>query len=311
MKSFIESAAIVNSDTDAETWRVRLIQEGQGSSGYYSASLLENFGHAFDNTVSYLNHTDDVSKRNFTEIAGRVVGRVWTEKEANGKVGLYANWRPDDDHRRKLEQYRDALGLSIFINGEGRYDDEKDTILVESFDADDPFRSVDVVVAPGANGRLLTESLKRIYEDRDTATSDEKPGVTSARETKGIKMDQEIKDAFAALHALIAPLVAKEEARVADAAQVEADEAAVSKAVESYDAAVKAIDEADLLPSQIDSLRAEAKKGADVAPLIEAAKQVKADAIAALGESNDDTAGGRVITTRTVESAVDLGKALA
>lgn len=275
MKSFIESAAIVNSDTDAETWRVRLIQEGQGSSGYYSASLLENFGHAFDNTVSYLNHTDDVSKRNFTEIAGRVVGRVWTEKEADGKVGLYANWRPDDDHRRKLEQYRDALGLSIFINGEGRYDDEKDTILVESFDADDPFRSVDVVVAPGANGRLLTESLKRIYEDRDTATSDEKPGVTSALEERVLEMEKDVEERFAALENLLNTLVTKEQAVKAEAAQAEADENAGRIAVEAYDAAVKAIDEADLPVAVVETLRKSAREGADVTPLIAQAVAIK------------------------------------
>lgn len=275
MKSFIESAAIVNSDTDAETWRVRLIQEGQGSSGYYSASLLENFGHAFDNTVSYLNHTDDVSKRNFTEIAGRVVGRVWTEKEADGKVGLYANWRPDDDHRRKLEQYRDALGLSIFINGEGRYDDEKDTILVESFDADDPFRSVDVVVAPGANGRLLTESLKRIYEDRDTATSDEKPGVTSALEERVLEMEKDVEERFAALENLLNTLVTKEQAVKAEAAQAEADENAGRIAVEAYDAAVKAIDEADLPAAVVETLRKSAREGADVTPLIAQAVAIK------------------------------------
>lgn len=275
MKSFIESAAIVNSDTDAETWRVRLIQEGQGSSGYYSASLLENFGHAFDNTVSYLNHTDDVSKRNFTEIAGRVVGRVWTEREANGKVGLYANWRPDDDHRRKLEQYRDALGLSIFINGEGRYDDEKDTILVESFDADDPFRSVDVVVAPGANGRLLTESLKRIYEDRDTATSDEKPGVTSALEERVLEMEKDVEERFAALENLLNTLVTKEQAVKAEAAQAEADENAGRIAVEAYDAAVKAIDEADLPVAVVETLRKSAREGADVTPLIAQAVAIK------------------------------------
>lgn len=275
MKSFIESAAIVNSDTDAETWRVRLIQEGQGSSGYYSASLLENFGHAFDNTVSYLNHTDDVSKRNFTEIAGRVVGRVWTEREADGKVGLYANWRPDDDHRRKLEQYRDALGLSIFINGEGRYDDEKDTILVESFDADDPFRSVDVVVAPGANGRLLTESLKRIYEDRDTATSDEKPGVTSALEERVLEMEKDVEERFAALENLLNTLVTKEQAVKAEAAQAEADENAGRIAVEAYDAAVKAIDEADLPVAVVETLRKSACEGADVTPLIAQAVAIK------------------------------------
>lgn len=299
-----ETATIESSDK--ETWVVRLIQEGKGSSGYYSADLLEAYHPVFDNTVSFLNHTNDVSSRNFTEIAGRVVGETWTDKDKDGKVGIYANWRPDDDHRRKLEQYRDTLGLSIFIGGSGTYDEETDTLMVESFDGDDPFRSVDVVIAPGANGRLMVESARKMYESRVDAASKKTESVTVAEDGKETKMDQELKDAFAGLAALITPLVDAQKVKATEDAQVEADAKAVESALAQFEAAVKAVDEADLLAPQKESILAAAKRGEDVAPLIESAKAVKEAAIASLQESDEHE--GLIKTTRKVESAVDLGK---
>jgi len=44
--------------------------------------------------------------------------------------------------------------------------------------------------------------------------------------------------------------------------------------VEAYSAAETAITGAELLPSQVNSLRAAAKRGEDVAPLIEDAKKI-------------------------------------
>lgn len=279
-------------------WRVIVARPGKGSSGTYSEDLFRRDAEKIiaPGGQMFINHEDSRNPKDMVAVYPE--GSFWDEDEKAvvAEAEVFSHWKSF------VEEVGPHCGVSLYALGES---DENGNITAI---IEDRLNGADLVSRPGLVGSGLAEKL---YESAKMAESNVEPGVTSARETKGIKMDQEIKDAFAALHALIAPLVAKEEARVADAAQVEADEAAVSKAVESYDAAVKAIDEADLLPSQIDSLRAEAKKGADVAPLIEAAKQVKADAIAALGESNDDTAGGRVITTRTVESAVDLGKALA
>lgn len=304
--NLIEAGTVLSENPSEDgTWRVRLINEGQGSSGYYSAELLESYHHAFDNVVSFLNHpVSGPETRNFTEIAGRVVGSTWVDTAEDGTLGVYADWRPDPDYKAKLETYKDALGLSIYISGAG---EEQDGVFhVKEFDSTDPFRSVDVVVAAGRGGRFeLTESVRKIYESR--RGSDE-PSVTSAQEERKLVMEKDVEERFSALETLLTQLVAKDEAKVAEAAQVEADEAAKVEAVEAYDAAVKAIDEADLLPSQVAALRAEAKKGADVAPLIEAAKQVKADALASVQESAEIPAGGRVLSTRKIESATDLGK---
>src|SRR5690606_31840447 len=102
-----------------------------------------------------------------------------------------------------------------------------------------------------------------------------KPGSAPLQENGKITMDEELKKALTGIQEALAVLVAEKKAAEQSAAQVEADEKAVVSAVEAYDAAIKLIDEADLLPPQVESLRAEAKAGRDVAPLIEAAKKVK------------------------------------
>lgn len=123
-------------------------------------------------------------------------------------------------------------------------------------------------------------------------------------------MDEEVKAAFKTLTDLIAPLVAKEQAAVQAEAQAEADAKAVEAAVSAYDAAVKAIDEAELLAPQVEALRAEAKKGVDVAPLIDQAKAIKEAAVEA-AKSADAPEGpqGVILGESKFQSATDLGKA--
>lgn len=273
-RNLVEAASLVQAPTEGDTWKVRLINEGRGSSGVYSASLLENYGHAFNNAVSFLNHpSGGPESRNFTELVGKVVGATWTERAEDGTLGVYANWEPDPDHREKLNRYRENLGLSIYISGTGS-EDENGDFLVESFDADDPFRSVDVVMAAGRGGRFeLTESVKKMYESRRSESNE--PTVTSAVEKeKDIKMD-ELKAAIEALTTQVSALVAKENAAQAEAIQAEVDQEAVEARVSAYDAAVDAIEAAELPADAAKSLRAEARKGVDITPLIALAETVK------------------------------------
>lgn len=280
-RNLVEAAALVTAPTESDTWKVRLINEGRGSSGVYSAQLLETYGHAFNNAVSFLNHPiGGPETRNFTELVGRVVGETWTERAEDGTLGVYANWEPDPDHKEKLSRYKENLGLSIYISGSGS-EDENGDFLVESLDAEDPFRSVDVVMAAGRGGRFeLTESVKKMYESRRSESNE--PTVTSAvDQEKEIKMEdlEKVTAAIEALTAQVSALVAKENAAQAEAIQAEADEKAVDEALASYAAAVDAIEAAELPADAAKSLRAEARKGVDVAPLIEFAKTVKTSTI--------------------------------
>ena len=299
--NLIEAGTVLSeAPSEDGTWRVRLINEGMGSSGYYSANLLENYHQAFDNAISFLNHpTSGPEARNFTEIAGRVVGETWTDRSEDGTLGVYANWLPDPDHKTKLETYKDRLGLSIYIAGSG--EDRDGEFHVTEFDTEDPFRSVDVVIAAGRGGRFeMAESMRKIYESR---RGSENATTTAVEERKdNEKMDEKAIEAINALTAQVSALVAEKEIAKAQKAQVEADAKAVAEALGAYETAVKAVDDADLLPSQRAGILESAKRGEDITAAIEAAKQVKADALASLQESADEAPAGRIVESSSKTS---------
>lgn len=230
-KHLLESASLVGEPSADGTWKVRLISEGKGSSGTYPAELLENHYSAFDNVLSFKNHPnwDGPQSRDFTMIAGKVVGEAWVDTDERGLKAVYANYLPDPEYKDKLERYKDQLGLSIYIEGSGYEDPETGEFIVDWFNPSDPYASVDVVIAAGARGKFM-ENMRKTYESA-TAGSKKEPTVTLAEEN-GVKMDQEIKDAFAALNARFDTLTAEKSAAEATAAKVGADAAAVAKAVE-------------------------------------------------------------------------------
>ena len=308
-KHLLEAASLVSESASEDgTWKVRVISEGKGSSGTYTASLLENHHHAFDNVLSFKNHPtgwEGPQSRDFTMIAGEVIGETWIEKDERGLTSVFANYRPDPEYAEKLERYKNKLGLSIYIEGSG-FEDEDGEYIVDWFNPEDPYGSLDIVIAPGARGKFM-ESMRECYSGKP---SDDKHPGTRQVENKEIKMDQELKDAFKGISDTLAGLVAKDKAAEAAEAQVKADQSAVTSAVEAYAAAEKAIADADLLDVQVESLRAAAKAGQDIAPLIESAKAVKDAAVKAVKESAEEEPhpGALFGSTRTVESAVELGK---
>lgn len=313
-KNLLEAATLVEA-SETGTWRVRLISEGKGSSGIYPETLMEDYSHAFNGALSFENHPvgwDGPQGRNFTQIVGKVVGETWVDTDERGKKGIYANWEPDPDHRERLTRYKENLGLSIYIEGDGHVDEDGE-FVVDSFNANDPFRSVDVVIAAGRGGRFEESALREIYSSR---RGDKEPSVeTSARgNKKKDTQDMEIEELGKAVEALtqtVQSLVDAGTAKAEEAAQIEADNAAVEERVAAVTAGLDAVESAreDLLPTQVDRLRAEAKKGVDVAPLIEQAKADMKAMAESYGERLTEGAGGLVKGSgRKVESAVELGK---
>lgn len=309
-------AASLASDAPAEdgTWKVRLISEGKGGSGTYPAELLENHHKALDNLLSFKNHPtgwDGPQERDFTMIAGKVLGETWLEKDERGLTAVFANYLPDPAYKDKLERYKDQLGLSIYIEGSGYYQENADgteEFIVDWFNPADPYASVDVVIAPGARGKFM-ESLKKTY-DSVRENKSENPSPAAGQETEGEGMNlEETGKAVEALTAQVAALVAKEAAEKGEALQAEADATAVAAAVEAYDASRKLVDEADLLEPQRAAILESAKAGADVAPLIESAKAIKAAAVEAAKAAQEDSAPvGRVVSEAATKSALELGK---
>lgn len=294
-RHLLEAASLIGeSSREDGAWKVRLISEGQGSSGFYSRELLENYYHVFNDILSFNNHPtgwDGPEARNFTEIVGEIVGDVWVENDERGMAAITGWYLPDPEYRDKLERYKKKLGVSIYAMGEGEFDEDTGNFYVTSFE-DDPYNSLDVVIAAGARGKFL-ESMRKVYDSRKSES--DRPEVTSASDKERITMDEKVLERLDALVELITPLVAREQAAKDEAAQAEADAKAVEAAVSNYDAAVTAIDAAELLAPQVEALRAEARKGVDVAPLIEQAKAIKEAALEAAKADAEGAPTGRTL----------------
>lgn len=289
-KHLLEAATLASESASEDgTWKVKVISEGKGSSGIYTAELLEAHHHAFDEVLSFRNHPtgwDGPETRDFTMIAGEIKGETWVDTDETGRKAVYANYLPDPEFKDKIERYRSKLGLSIYIEGSG-FENENGEFVVDWFNPEDPYASLDVVIAPGARGKFL-ESARRAYES--VHPESDKPPVTSAVEERKLEMEKDVEERFSALETLLTSLVAKDDKATAEAAQVTADADAGKIAVEAYDAAVTAIDAAELPEKVVESLRKQAKAGVDVTPLIEQAKDMQA----ALTEKlTEDAAHGR------------------
>jgi hypothetical protein len=305
-----ETGTLVSQKAAAGVFPVRIITEGKGSSGVYSAALLKEYASVFNGAPSFMNHPLDPQrpdKRDVTSIAGKIVSEVQYE-ERDGVAGLYADLKVDSRWQSFVEDYADVIGLSVYIEGSGTKDDNGD-LIVESFNGSDPYRSVDIVVSAGRGGRVerAMESL-RVIESSVGEPAGKPSTEASVQENKGKVelMEKEILDALKALTESLAPVLAfvseskdasKQEIQgTADAAAVKT---AVAEAVAAYTEKDAAIMAAGLLPSQVESIREAAKGGADVAPLIEAAVKVVEEAksltvvngeVVRIGESasNDD-----------------------
>lgn len=297
-KHLLEAASLVGESASEDgTWKIKVISEGKGSSGTYTAELLENHHAAFNDVLSFKNHPtgwDGPESRDFTMIAGEIKGETWVDTDETGRKAIFANYLPDPEYREKIERYRGKLGLSIYIEGSG-YEDDNGEFIVDWFNPADPYASLDVVIAPGARGKFL-ESARKAYESVESGSK--KPSVTSAVEERKLEMEKDVEERFAALESLLTSLVAKEEKATAEAAQVTADAEAGKIAVEAYDAAVTAIDAAELPEKVVESLRAQAKEGHDVTAQIEQAKAMKEALEAAQGErlSEGRDFGGEKVT---------------
>lgn len=300
-----EAASLVGESAREDgAWKVRIISEGQGSSGYYSRELLENFHGVFNDVLSFTNHPtgwDGPEARDFTMVAGEIVGETWVEYDERGMAAVMGWYLADPEHREKLERYKKKLGVSIFAFGEGEWNDRTGNFNVLEF-VDDPYTSVDVVIAAGARGKIL-ESAKRMYASRiENASAASAEGKT---EEEGLSEMAE-KDVLEALSKLTVAVEALTESNSKEA-QAEADTAAIQSAVQegiaSYDGKVAAIESAGLLPSQEAKLKKLAAEGADVSESIEEAKAIATEA----RESAGKQATTKVVSESAQFSESDAG----
>ena len=289
-RTFVQEAVTLAAKKSDGTYPVVIITEGEGSSGRYSADLLRRSENVFAGSASFLNHPIDPSKphlRDVNSIAGRL-GQTYLGED-KGKVAILSDFKPRKEYAEFVEEFSDVLALSIYCGAMGEVL-EDGRLDVEAFDEEDPYRSVDIVVAAGRGGRFkrAEESLRAIENSLGLPAKD--PGSTSApgnpreRDT----MEKEVLEAVvkAAIAEALAPVIsfvteqkaAADDAVAAAEAKAEAAEQEKGAALESFSAAIRAVSEASLLPSQEASILDAAKRGEDVAPLIESAKTIANEA---------------------------------
>lgn len=147
-------------------FEAKIIQTGWNKSGtrYYSESLLEDFGpQTFKSgTLCFANHPTDDEFANGRDL-GAIMGRLVSDAEYR-EGALWAKVKVRPQHIEFVEEYKDSIGMSIFASGDGTEGEAegKKGLIVESFVTDDPYTSVDFVVAAGAGGKVerMLESFK-------------------------------------------------------------------------------------------------------------------------------------------------------
>lgn len=143
------------------TASIKIIQAGQGSSGYYPAEVLKRDGpKAFTaGTHVYLDHpsvTEESERpeRSVKDLAGALTGpAVWNETGAAGP-GLYAPVKFIDSVAPHINAIAAISGMSIRASGTAGVR-EVDGKKVRSIESIDSAHSIDVVTRAGAGGKVL------------------------------------------------------------------------------------------------------------------------------------------------------------
>lgn len=298
-----ESGTLVESKGSKGVYRIRLITEGKGSSGVYSRELLESYGAAFNNRPMFMNHPKDPNKpweRDVTSIAAKL-GEIEVGTTEDGRTALFSEAKVDARWRQFVEDYSDVIGVSIYIAGEGR--EEGGEYIVESFDAGDPYSSVDFVVAAGREGRV--ERMLESY--RAIETSSESSGVGSAAPA-GTEDNERERIHMEELKALLESLAGKVDALTAEVSTIKtlSEQAAEADAdkVEAYtvaEEATRAIAEAELPEKAISRVFESIRGGKAVADAIKDEKEYVQD-IAGFRAAEGHVIGGgeRAVTQANV-----------
>lgn len=273
-------------------WRVIVARPGKGSSGDYSTEMFRRDAHKIiaPGGQSFINHDDSRNPKDMIGVYPE--GSFWSEEDnaVVSELEVFSHWK------EFVEEVGPHCGISLYALGESDEDGNVTAII------EDRLNGADLVARPGLVGSGLAEKL---YESAIARVSEEKPSVTAAQEERKLEMDEKDREAIAALTTAVQALVTDKQAAQVEAAQATADEKVVEERLDAYDAAVEAIEAAELPADAAKSLRAEARKGVDVAPLIEFAKAVKDGEAARIAEAADTT---RDFGGRKVESATELGK---
>lgn len=193
MTQITEAATIKDTSTSGRML-VRLIDAGQGSSGYYPASTLQAAAEAgvFGRGLHlYADHPGEAERldrpeRSIRDIAGVLTEDARYDDDSRSLVAtarVFGSWAP------VLAEMHDAIGLSIRAAAEvseGEHDGRPVTIVDRIVEA----QSVDFVTRAGRGGKVLSllESARPVVE---TLASDVERGLSAAIGEPGWVVDHD------------------------------------------------------------------------------------------------------------------------
>lgn len=169
--------------TGKRKWRARLIGVGTGASAVYTEEALRgSFAEAFPaGTRVNINHQsyEENFERNLEQLAGAICSTPVFESD-----GMYADVEFSEKWAPFIEEFHEVIGLSISgactvategtdYGNRGFDRDYNELPTVEKF-VYTPLNTVDVVTAPGANGRFI-EALES-YRGNMTVESNQPKG---------------------------------------------------------------------------------------------------------------------------------------
>jgi hypothetical protein len=190
-------------------WRVKVIQSGWGSSGYYSPQMLESYGPKVfkAGTKVFWNHpsiseANDRPERDVHQLAGKLVSDAYFNEGA-----LYADVKFYSHYAPVIAEMHEDVGLSIHALGNAVMGEAegREGPIVESL-VEDPLTSVDVVTVAGAGGKFI--SLLESYKRKGDAAEEVAESVTEGNGMSITKEDFEaaIADLKATFVEAISPL---------------------------------------------------------------------------------------------------------
>ena len=285
----LSEAGTILADADG-SFPVILIEEGPGNTADYPREFFtQENADALAEALSFPRHPKELDKpwhRPSTDAIGSIEKTVTIAESATGKMQMKSRFRPAASKPEigpYIKEFGSKLGLSIYIDSETREDPITGRKIAVRLNGADPYKSVDLVIAPGARGKF-----ERVSESLGLLPS---ASATAEEQNKEIEMDEkQIGDAVTkaitplaeAVASLATSLTATKVAEATATAQAQADSEAVDKAVservEKFQKADAAISAAKLGESLSADLRARALKGEDVTDGIEFAKKVLSEA---------------------------------
>ena len=222
-------------------WKVKVIESGWGSSGYYPAEMLKEYGPSVFSagTKVFMNHPSiseesNRPERDIHQLAGKLVSdAVFDGTGLVAEVEFYSHYAPI------IREMAGDVGLSIRALGEASVGEAegREGPIIESLVADE-LTSVDVVTVAGAGGKFI--SLLESYTRKDTVTEQVTESVSEGNGMSITKeeFDAAVADLKAAFVEAISPVI--------ESVSILAEAAKPAEEVESEEVTEDAIDPVDI-----------------------------------------------------------------